>query len=226
MPASPQDKYAREKARAQALGFASPYERRKARAQQFGYRTPYQRAIYEARNAPDPKRAYARRRELAQQRGFASPYQERRAKALGLSGDILKSWQKEQTLKYFDITESKLNKIRAANRKWAKEYPMLQWSEINTYNMTKDKGSPKWAFSDANTNNWSIRRIGYILSFHGAIVDPSTNYDSLIDEKGKRLYVNGKPKTNVQQFRYLVEYTGIMEIDEFESRYGSMTLTG
>lgn len=226
MAMTPQEKYAREKARAQALGFSSPYERRKARAQQFGYRTPYQRAIYESRNAPDAKRAYARRKELAQARGFASPYQEKKAKALGLAGQDLRVWQKAQTLKYFDVSESQFNKIRAANRKWAKEYPMLQWTEINTYNQTRDPASPKWATSDANVKNWSIRRVGYILSFYGAIVNPKTNYDSLTEKDGKRIYVNGRPKTNAEQFRYLVEYTGIMQIDEFESRYGPLAMIG
>lgn len=226
MALTPQEKYAREKKRAQELGFASPYERRKARAQQFGYRTPYQRSIYEARKAPDSKRAYARRVELSQQRGFASPYQEKKARALGLTGDELKTWQKSQTLKYFGITEARFNAMRKANRAWAKEYPMLQWTEINTYNMTKDPASPKWAFSDANVNNWSIRRVGYIVSFYGAVVDPKTNYDSLTTKDGKRIYVDGRPKTNAEQFRYLVEYTGIMQIDEFESRYGSMAMIG
>jgi hypothetical protein len=213
--------------RAKARGFASPYAERKARAQARGYSSP--RTERNARErARGVKRDYALERERAniraQARGFRTLRdQARYNKAVRDDPELdVKKWQKREILAYFGISERKFNEIRRANKLWAKEYPMLQWTAINTYDTYLDK----------ETSNWSERRVGYILSFYAAIVNPKTNHDALYllggkktdrDEKGRPVFREGgqlKRRTNKEQFYYLVKYANLMQVDEFESRYG------
>lgn len=212
---TPQERYAREVASAKALGFATPYDRRKARAKERGFSSPRteRTASEQRRNTP---RDYALERERAtiraRSRGFKSLSEQRRYnKQAGTD--------KAKALAYFGISENKFNTMRRENRHWSKEYPQLQWTAINTYDIDRDKA----------VHDWSLRRVGYIVYFNRAIVNPKTNYDSVSKpfyrpngRKGRKMDLkNATPEQRDAQFNYLVQYTGLMQVDEFESRYGA-----
>lgn len=131
--------------------------------------------------------------------------------------------QKQSMLAKFGVSEREFEAMRIRNRdyaeprfdKWhtdnkAKRKRLAQATAINTYNETLD-----------DPNNWSEERVGYVVSFYRAIVDPRYNYSSLLNKDGTRKTRKGKPLTNQWQANLLVKYSGIMEIDEFESRYGA-----
>jgi hypothetical protein len=194
-----QTKYQRLRELARQRGYASPYAMRKASMERRGV-----------------KRDYALERERSDIRANAEGFRNRKERAQyrreAASQPTLnkEQWQKQKTLSYFGISERRFNAIRRENKLWAREYPMLQWTAINTYNID----------IDMDTHNWSEQRVGYILSFFAAVVNPKTNYDSLTKGR-KRIYdKNGKKRSNKSQFYYLVKYTNLMQVDEFESRYG------
>lgn len=206
-------RYAREVARAKALGFASPYQRRLARTKALGYNSERQRRTeseFHRGKRRDTRAEYATSKAKANREGFRNPSDRATAKKLGLQGDALETWQRERVLAHFKISRAQFDRIRAANRKWDRENPSMQWTKINTYDRDVD----------ANVHNWSQNRVGYILAFHAAIVNPKTNYDSLTKD-GRRILKNGKRVTNKSQFFYLVKYTNLMQVDEFEARYGA-----
>lgn len=226
-------KYQRANELAKQRGFANAYQERKAKAQAKGFSSPRtQRNASELRRGI--KRDYQLEREnverRARGRGFVNAKDQRAFRKSGMplddwhkrkalsrfnvkpSGLDPKNPDKQKTLAYFGISESKFNKIRRENRLWANEYAMLQWSAINTYNHDVDK----------DVHNWSEKRVGYIVYFNKAIVNEKTNYGSLVDDKGYRIIENGKPKTNAEQFYYLVMYTDLFGVEEFEARYGIM----
>jgi len=135
---------------------------------------------------------------------------------------------KTAVLKKFGITEREFLAIRKENLRFHDEWLQTQVATgaINTYD----------ELLDSELNNWSERRVGYIISFHSAVVDPRTNYDSIPKRWVKKLYKgrdgkwkggfvritskSGKIITNENQFYYLVKYSNLMSIDEYESRYG------
>jgi hypothetical protein len=205
-------KYARANERAQAAGFTSAYAQRKARAQALGFSSPRtQRTASEKKRGT--KRDYAVERENAERRargrGFLNAKEQREYKKTG--GTNPAKWQKARTLAYFGISESTLNRYRRLNRNWSNEYAMLQNTAINTYDRTRD----------ADVHNWSPDRVGYILSFYGAIVNPKTNYDSLKDNpKWYPKSAIGRKIMTDTQYRYLVQYTNLFSVNEFEARYG------
>ncbi|QOI67152.1 hypothetical protein SEA_MUFFINTHECAT_8 [Microbacterium phage MuffinTheCat] len=204
-------KYQRAVERARAKGFASPYEERKAKAVAKGFTSPRaERKASEARRGV--KRDYRAEREAAKRKaqaeGFRSVSDRQKFKALKTEDPKARElFQKQRVLAHFGISESKFNKIRAENRKH--NYAGVLYAVINTYDLQRDK----------DVHNWSMNRVGYIVAFHAAIVNPKSNYESLTRDF-KREIVNGKPKTNTAQWYYLVKYTGYMSPDEFESRYG------
>ena len=226
-------KYQRANELAKQRGYASAYAERKAKVQAKGFSSPRTQ-----RNASEAKRGIKRDYKLerenqerrARGRGFVNARDQR---AFRKSGMPVEKWRerkqlerfkvgtskldpknpdKTKTLEHFGISESRFNKIRRENKLWANEYGMLQWSAINTYNVDVDR----------DVHNWSEQRVGYIIYFNKAIVNEKTNYQSLVDERGHRIIENGKPKTNAEQFYYLVMYTDLMRVDEFEARYGIM----
>lgn len=210
---SPQQRYERAQQAARALGFSSDYERRRARLAALGTTPTAQRKARWA--VTGQKRDYfaegVRREQLARQRGFVSSSQERRVKKQGLTGKALEAQQRKAMLKLFGMSEAQFNRIRKENRLWAREYPMLQYTAINTYDMAVDGA----------IHDWSEQRVGYIIYFHAAIVAPATNYDSL--KPNPRYYKGGpygRKEMTKEQFYYLVKYANIMSVNEYEARYG------
>lgn len=214
MAESRKTKYQKAIERAQSRGYASPYAERKARAQAQGYSSP--RTLRDARaSKPRDNRAeYAQAKRLAAAQGFRNPKERRVAKTLGLQGAELETWQRTRTLAYFGISLSRFNEIRRENKAYA--YEGTAWTKLNTYDLARDR----------EVHNWSEYRVGYIISFHSAIVNPRTNWDSLpksIGADGKVIRAvdrYGNRITNSSQFYYLVKYSELMQIDEFEARYG------
>lgn len=207
-----QTNYQKATARAQARGFASPYAERKARAVTRGYSSP--RTERKAREtARGKQRDYQLERENANRRanarGFRNASEQRKFNKL--TGVDRITWQKERTLQFFGISESTFNKIRRANRNWAKEYALLQYTALNTYRTE----------IDGATKDWSEDRVGYVIAFYNAVVNPKTNYDTLVDKKGRRIMTKeGKPLVNRAHYEYLVKYAN-MSVSEYEARYGS-----
>jgi hypothetical protein len=195
-----------------ARDYKAEYERRKARSQARGYTSP--RTEQNARRAARgrPARDYALERENQQRRAFNAgldsvkefqSYQ--RAKKQGEAAE--KKW----TLDYFGLTQSQFDRMRRANRHYTNQYAQLQWTAINTYDLDRDKA----------VHDWSPMRVGYIKYFNEAIVNPATNYDSLKDNP--RYYKGGpfsRKEMNKSQYYYLVRYTNLYQVDEFEARYG------
>lgn len=205
--------YAARKLRAIAAGFTSPRTQRTARERERGT-TAFSRAEERAR-------AELRARE----EGFLSVADRRKWRAYSKEHPRASraAWEKRRILEYFGITEKRFNEIRRENRQYSDHYGALHFTAIYEYDED----------IDADVNNWSEQRVGYIISFHAAVVDPKTNYDSLPREwrrgyrklgiKGhaeRKTDDHGKLITNTSQFFYLVKYARIMSIDEFEARYG------
>lgn len=129
----------------------------------------------------------------------------------------------------FGFTRAQFEAIRKENLRY-----QWEWNDhvpfsigvINTYD----------ELLDADVNNFSYHRVGYIISFHSAVVDPRTNYESIPKRWNPKAYKNkegkwrgrmeritsrsGKIVTDANQFKYLVEFSNLMSIDEYESRYG------
>lgn len=89
---------------------------------------------------------------------------------------------------------------------------MLRYGQINEYRRDIDK----------DIHNWSEDRVGYIIYFNAAIVNPASNYDSA--KLNPKFVPRGSEPRRLlntkEQFRYLVKYAHIYSQDEFESRYG------
>ena len=195
-----------------ARDYKAEYQRRKAAAQSRGFTSP--RTEQNARRVSKgrPPRDYALERERqrirAEGAGLDTVAEYRsymKAKAQGEAAE--KKW----TLDYFGLSEAKFNRMRRANRHYSNAYAQLQWTAINTYDVDRDK----------DIHNWSPMRVGYIKYFNEAIVDPATNYESLKDNP--RYYKNGpfsRKQMNKSQYYYLVKYTNLYQVNEFEARYG------
>lgn len=206
--------YQRAVERAKARGFDSPYAERKARAKERGYSSP--RTELEARRkARGTQRDYGyermRAEQIARGLGFQSAADRRRftreSKATGLSQG---QWQKERTLAQFGITEAKLNRIRAANRRW-------NAAEADNREMTQYKTD-----LDADKDNFTPYRIGYILTYYAANVDPKTNYrDSgkYFTKKGQRKFEYGYRYMDRIQYDLLVTY-GDLDESAWRAHYG------
>lgn len=112
-------------------------------------------------------------------------------------------------IRNMDYVEPQFDKWHTDDK--AKKRRLGLATAINTYNQDIDID-----------NDWSEERVGYVVSFYRAIVDPQTNYDSLLNPDGSRKIRNGKPVTNRWQANLLVKYSGLMDLDEFEVRYGAL----
>lgn len=208
--------------------YAAEYARRKARDIEAGTTPAVRRKARE--QAAGKQRDYAleqERREIRSRgRGFTGLAEQRKYRAAGLPEEpkAIEAWRRTNVLAKFGLTKREFDRIRTENRNFVNWYGRQHYNDINTYNMGFDQ----------EIHNWTEERVGYIVSFHGAIVNPATNYDSLVTKKkgkdGKwsntrKLTRNGKPLTNAEQFFYLVKYTGLMTVNEFEQRYGNRAIS-
>lgn len=194
----------------------------------------------------DHRAEYQRRKELREQKGLPRDYglekerAEIRARARGYSSvreqreyrrtgkpedkRNLELWRRTKVLTKFGLTKPQFDRIRKENREFVTWYGRQHYNDINTYHME----------IDLDIHDWSEDRVGYIVSYHGAIVNPATNYNSLTvrgkNKEGKdyqqraRNPRTGKPITNPEQFYYLTKYTGLFTVNEFEQRYGNRAI--
>lgn len=171
-----------------------------------------------------------RLRKLREQQGFvgAGPVREDRS--------ALQSW---------GITDAEFRMMLTRNQEYSipdsilAKHPKKRTSKERLHQAIS-ANSYDWEFGNNNAD-WSDSRIGYVVTFFHAVVDPRTNYDSLLDAEGKRRFKKvGKkerPVSNKWQQLYLTKYgrsvtsrsgmraaylehAGIMSVDEFERRYG------
>lgn len=191
------------------------YAARKARAQSRGFTSPRAEQTARRKSEGRPARDYALEAERSRIRRESvgvdtaaelSAYN--RARAQGEAAE--KAW----TLAYFGISARRFEQVRRENRnyhEWLADNSSGMAAAANTYDIARDK----------DVHNWSPRRVGYIISFHGAVVNPASNWESLPDNKAaKGQPGKGIKKMNKEQYYYLVYYTGLMSVPYFEARYG------
>jgi len=163
-----------------------------------------------ARAAGRPRDAALERERAnirARRQGFASAA-DRQKRARQRAADL--SVSRAEGLSKWGITHGQFERMRAANRKYSREY-VGKATAVNTYDISVDR----------DRANFSDKRVGYIVSFFRANVDKKTNYWSLYDRKTNRRKERfGFPVTNHWQYLYLVEYGGFLSANAFESRYG------
>lgn len=214
------------------------YQRRleKARQAHHANRREFDKArgIAWAKAPRDSQKEYDRQRALAREQGFSTVSERKRYLTNVRRGEVRSIedfTQKTFMLAKFGVSEREFNMMRQANlayqrpkfENWKpKGEPARQRDRkkaiglalrINEYDVDRD----------LDPGDWSERRVGYIVSFYRAIVDPQYNYDSLVDPKTgmRRIWRKRHPLTNRAQADYLVKYAEIMEISEFERRYGA-----
>lgn len=192
------------------------------------------------RKSRDYKSEYQRRKEALAKRGLtpASEARLRRERGTSIIGPAT---LKQQMLARFGVTERQFEGMRIANLEHTQIDSRLERYSAKSKQARKALGeaiSVNWYDASRDIpNDWSEERVGYVTSFYRAIVDPNTNYSSLLDKDGQRIvYKNGKYKTNKYQAQYmgkyrnarraqngqLVQYTGNLSISEFETRYGAI----
>lgn len=186
---------------------------------------------------------YARRKARLALTG-QTPYSQRK-RGTSVFGPIPQSKSQEiEALRKFGVTRTEFERMRQANIPYAipqfthRTSPSLEKRKrlnfatfVNTYDQDRDI-----------PNDWSDQRVGYVVSFYRAIVDPRTNYQTLIDKDGQRIkHKDGTYKSNKWQAAYmghyrdqapferyttneLVKYANQKELDEFETRYGAITI--
>jgi hypothetical protein len=225
-------------AEARAAGYASDYERRKAKSREQGYRTPYDRTQgrkYAAGKPVAPRSVRtARDNANAQREGFLSAYQRAlfRRTHPGASVAEQKAWQKARILAHYKITEAEFQRRLRASRRWLGDQLASRKNEdarnalarASAYSMfdtriaNKPRGDSDWLME------WSPQRVGYVLAYYAAVVDPKTNYQQgLGGRKGKKRPVtrDGYRKMNAEQYYYLTKYTNLMTVNEYEATYGT-----
>lgn len=171
----------------------------------------------------DYKAEYARRKARAQQEGFSGPSQKTRynrqaraARARGEQPTPVSEFQKVATLTRFGISEQRFNEMRKANRAHQPEGG-AKASRIQHYNLGLDR----------KTKDFSMGRVGYIVSYYYAVTNPDTNFYSI--SPSRRFTYEGTArlaKWRETQARYLVQYAGIYDVDVFDGRYGDGSYVG
>lgn len=205
--------------------YSAENARRNERARAAGFTSYRQQRDARARAAGKP-RDYALERERATIRATGAGFKDARQRArFNRSGKTMKRFMLDE----FGFTEREFEGIRKNNLdyqfNWNDKVPFAV-GQINSYD----------ELLDAALDDWSYRRVGYIISFNSAVVDPRTNYDNIPKRWVKKAYKDkngkwrgemkritsrsGKIVTKDNQFWYLVEFSGLMSIDEYESRYG------
>lgn len=171
---------------------------------------------------------YRRRQERARAAGFTGYAQQRRYRRSVQRQEVLDvpSFQaRDAMLKRFNVTLSEFNRMREANMAHAR--PKFEnWNPKGDAAKRKKKAlaaairlNEYDVDLDADIDNWSERRVGYITSFHRAIVDPRYSYRAWKDGAGNSA---DRKRRNRYQADLLVKYAEIMEIGEFERRYGAV----
>lgn len=194
------------------LGYATEWQYRVARAKELGYsQAAYDRERREQRaQAEGFVSANSRARYKRRVKGRVFEHEYERFERLSFQSEERKKYKSTQ-LASWGVTEAQLNKIRSENRKWSAENAGTRWAAIQLYD----------EFVDGREADYSDDRIGYILAYHAAMVNPRKNYDSLKDNP--KFYRNGphaRKVGNASQYYYLVKYAKVMSVDEFEARYG------
>jgi hypothetical protein len=125
-------------------------------------------------------------------------------------------FRKVATLTRFGISETEFNRMRRANRQHTPEGG-AKASKIQHYNLGLDR----------KTKDWSIGRVGYIISFYYAVANQDTNFYSISPSR-RHMYEGTArlAKWREWQARYLVQYGGILDEDVFDSRYGDGSYVG
>lgn len=171
----------------------------------------------------DYKAEYARRKAKARSEGFTSPAQQlryrRQARAQRSRGEQptpVSEFQKIANLTRFHITEQRFNEMRKANRGHLAEGG-AKASRIQHYNLGVDR----------KTKDFSLERVGYVVSFYYAVTNPNTNFYSISPSR-RHMYEGTArlAKWREWQARYLVMYGGIYDDDVFDSRYGDGSYVG
>jgi hypothetical protein len=223
----------------------SAWQRRNRLAREQGFRNARDKAEYNRLQLGRPAYRRPNPNARANALGFATDYQLRRfrktnpgvdataptpAKESFTAADAVK--RKAQLLKKFGVTEQEFNRRNKLNAAWQSKEArrrtrgknrddsganrsmanFLSASEYHTYNRQL-----------ADSGVWTEQRVGYVLFYYAANVDPSTNYsDALGGRKGKRsVNRQGFREMNAAQYYYLVQYTGLMSVNEYEASYGS-----
>ena len=156
-----------------ARDYKAEYKRRAEKARREGFTSPREKVAYTRVKKSRTKRLtiYNYRKMRDAQRAKAKA--ERTKNTVGARTKIFKQYK---------ITLDKFNKIRAANRAFDKK--------------TK---SPRLLYNlqlDADTNNWSNERVGYILGYYTVFVKPET----------KKLARGGKTRQNlVNKYNEVIE---------------------
>lgn len=226
--------YQRSVERAKAAGFSSPYAQRKARDAEQG--TTPRKKLAANRAKRGVKRDYALEKERLDIRARAQGFTDAKARtkfnrtnkdreAQGLDPFKPEKFQMAATLAQFGISKATFDRYRRENRAWNQpdhDDDRTRARDINTYVVDFDPLRPFTPF-DSDIHNWSPDRVGYVVYFNRAIVNPKSNYQSLLDDKGNRKYKgkgkNRKPVSNQDNFYYLVKYTNLFQQSEFEARY-------
>jgi len=188
------------------------------------------------RKTPDYKKVYQQRKERLAKRGL-TPYQaEKLRKERGsiVYGPVD---EKRATLAKFGVSERQFEGMRIANL----EHAPFEFEKFKPKSKKAKRALSQAAmlnyYDDKRDipNDWSEDRVGYVVSFFRAIVDPRTNYDSLLDKDGNRIILkNGKRKSNKWQKLYLTQYAegvrrrndeyvyygNFLDPDEYDERYG------
>lgn len=204
--------------------YAAEYAKRKARDQEQGTTPGRKRSAQ--RQATGKGRDYElereRRETRARGRGYSSLNEQTAYRRTGgeESKSAIESWRRTTILAKFGISKRQFDTMRRENRDYVTWYGRQHYSDINHYNISIDQ----------DIHDWSEDRVGYVVSFHGAIVNPASNYRSLGRKHVKKAdgtettvratNRQGKPITNAEQYFYLVKYTGLFTTNEFEQRYG------
>lgn len=203
------------------------------------------------RKPVDQKARYAREKARAAQIGqqlYGTPVTPYRLKKLREQQGFIGAGpvkQEYSALAGWGITAREFQMMRTRNLEYLfpesvlSRNPKHKTSKLRQHQAIS-ANSYDWEFGE-NDNDWSDDRIGYVVTFFHAIVDPRTNYGSLLDSDGKRRFkkVGRKeyPVSNKWQRLYLTKYgrsvetrsgmraaylkhAGIMSVDEFERRYG------
>ncbi len=199
------------------LGFETEWKYRVAKAQEQGF----SQAQYDQERRQQKARAEgftsasSRKRFQAQMREKKPTGNEDYFYRLTFQSEERKKLRDVQ-LRRYGISAKRFDEIRAENRKWSAANNGTRWAAIQLYD----------EFIDDRENDWSDDRIGYILSYHAAMVNKATNYESL--PNNPKHYKNGpigrkkmeKNRKGASQFFYLVKYAKVLSVDEFEARYG------
>lgn len=166
--------------------------------------------------------AYLRAKQRARAAGFTSPSQQQRIMSrVRVDPLFLKRWR----LSKHNVSEALFEQMRRDNLAHTPEgyrkdgMPLTALAkQIQAYNTEVD----------AEEDNFSDERIGYIVSYYWAVANPKTNYFAVGNKWTQSQLMDPKAVSwRERQYNYLVRYGGlstqgeIMNAEDFEERYGT-----